>query len=145
MNWEKFDKTVDLEGIKEDIQEAEAGGDYEEVPAGKYEVELTKLELTESKSGKPMVTAWFKILEGAFKGQLIFYNQVVTEGFQISQMKRFITSMDVMDIEFKSYARLAKDLKEVFEDASENSEFLLEYGKNKKGYSTYKIVEVYEK
>lgn len=147
MNWEKFDKNVDLEGIKEDIKEAdENSGNYEEIPTGEYEVEITNLELSESKSGKPMVTAWFKILEGKYTGQHIFYNQVITEGFQISMMKRFINSMDAeTEIEFNSYAKLERDLEKVFEEVKDSSDFLLEYGKTKKGFPTYTIQDVYDK
>ena len=85
IDFSKFDQAMDLEGLASDIQKVEenGGGDYKEVPYGTYEVKITKLELTESKKHDPMVTAWFKILNGEYKNSLLFMNQVVTQGFQI--------------------------------------------------------------
>lgn len=65
VDFSKFDKAVDLEGLQKDIQEAaENGGtgDFKEVPKGTYEVGINRLELTVSKKGDPMFTCWFKIL-----------------------------------------------------------------------------------
>lgn len=80
MDFSKFDKAVDIEGLKHDIEEAkENGGNRREVPHGDYEVKVQKMELTESKKGDPMVSIWFKILTGEFKNSLLFYNQVITQ------------------------------------------------------------------
>ena len=44
--WEEFDEKIDVEGLKKDVAEAaENSGDFKEVPHGKYEVEITKMEL----------------------------------------------------------------------------------------------------
>lgn len=76
MDFSKFDKEVDLDGLKNDLAEVEkngGSGERKEVPHGTYEVKVDKLELTESKtSGNPMVTCWFKVLSGEFKGSLIY-------------------------------------------------------------------------
>ena len=45
--------------------------EFKEVPEGKYEVKK-KNELKQSKTGRPMVAFWFKILEGEYKNQYIF-------------------------------------------------------------------------
>ncbi|MBG9863102.1 hypothetical protein ABD99_00005, partial [Bacillus cereus] len=65
-NWGKFDKKIDLEALAADVKEVEenGGGDFEPLPDGQYEVAVEKLELTESKKGDPMLTIWFKIVEG---------------------------------------------------------------------------------
>ncbi len=49
--WDKFDKNIDVEGLKADAKEAaeNGGGDFKEVPHGEYEAEVNKLELRESK------------------------------------------------------------------------------------------------
>ena len=81
--WEEFDKSIDTEGLAKDVEEAAENGGRREVPHDTYEVAINKLELTKSKKGDPMVTCWMKIVEGEYKGSLIFMNQVVTQGFQI--------------------------------------------------------------
>lgn len=147
MNWEEFDKKVDLEGLKGDIDEAKenGGGNYEEVPVGKYEVQVEKLELTKSKSEKPMVTIWFKILAGDLKNQRIFYNQLVDEGFKLNIMNEFLNSLDSgIDVYFDSYKQYNDLILDIHEEIDGKLEYLLDYGENKKGYKTYTIEEVYE-
>ena len=58
-NFEAFDKKVDLEGMKKDVQEAEkngASGDYPEIPKGKYEVKFDNIEVKPTKDGRPMLS-----------------------------------------------------------------------------------------
>ena len=145
MDFSKFDKQVDLEGLKHDVEDAkENNGDFKEVPHGTYEVSVNKMELTESKKGDPMVSIWFKILNGDYKGSLIFYNQVITQGFQIHLNNQLLRSMDSgIDIEFESYSQYAQLLMDVHEAIDGNLEFGLEYGE-KKGFNTFKITDVFE-
>ena len=147
IDFSKFDKAMDLEGLANDIKEAEenGGGDFKEVPHGTYEVTVTKLELTESKKGDPMVSAWFKILNGEYKGSLLFMNQVVTQGFQIHIVNDFLRSLGSdISIEWPgNYAAFAQLLLDVHEAIDGNLEYALEYGE-KKGFNTFKIVEVFE-
>ena len=45
MDFSKFDKMVDIEGLKKDIADVEAnggGGDFKDVPHGSYEVAIDK-------------------------------------------------------------------------------------------------------
>lgn len=143
IDFSKFDKQVNLEGLKKDIEES-SSNDFKEVPLGKYEVAITKLELGESKKGDPMVKVWFKILEGEYKGSLIFMNQVVTQGFQIHIVDELLRSLDTdVDIKFESYSQYANLLLDVFEAVEGKLEFVLDYGENK-GFNTFKIEEVFE-
>lgn len=147
VDYSKFDKSVDVEGLKKDVEEAaeNGGGDYKEVSAGTYEVAVTKLELTESKKNDPMVTVWFKILDGEFKGSLIFMNQVITQGFQIHMVNKLLCSLESgEEIKFESYTQYGNLLMDVAEAIDGNYEYVLEYGKNKKGYNTFKITEVFD-
>ena len=146
MDFSKFDKQVDLEGLKHDILDAEENGsNFREVPHGNYDVAITKLELTESKKGDPMVTCWFKILEGEFKNSLIFMNQVVTQGFQIHIVDEFLRSLGTsVDVKFESYAQYADMILDVFEEVEENLEFALKYDETKKGFNTFEITDVFE-
>lgn len=148
--FDKWNKNIDVAGLQKDIAEADqqnGSGDYKEVPDGTYEVKIEKIELKASSKGDPMVSMWFRILSGDFKNSMIFINQVVTQGFQISQLNRFLKSLQAVDddqIEFKDYSQYNDLLMDIFEEVDGTLEFLLNYGTNKKGYHTYKIEDVYE-
>lgn len=143
IDFSKFDKKVDLEGLKKDIEDS-SNNDFKEVPVGNYEVAITKLELGESSKGDPMVKVWFKILEGEYKDSLIFMNQVVTKGFQIHIVDEFLRSLDTdIDIAFESYSQYAELLADVYEAIEGNFEYGLKYGENK-GFSTFEITDVFE-
>lgn len=145
MNWEEFDKQVDLDGLKEDVKNG-TSGDYKEVPQGQYEVAIDKLELTESKKGDPMLSVWFKIVsENEYKNSRIFMNQVITKGFQIHIVNEFLRSLECgLDIDFDSYKQYNELLLDVFEAVNGNFEYGLKYGKTEKGFNTFEITEVFE-
>lgn len=145
INWEEFNKNVDIDNLVKDVQEAEnrENGDYEEVPYGKYEVKITKLELKESKKGDPMLSVWFEIINGENKGRLIFMNQLVLQGFQIHKGNEFLRSLQTDEtVEFKSYPQYNILILNIYEKIV-NNEYELEYGENKKGFKTFKILEKY--
>lgn len=142
----KFNSMFDVNALKQDVEKAaENGGDYKEVPNGNYEVKITKLELTASKKGDPMVSCWFKILAGEHEGSLIFMNQVITQGFQIhivnSLLRSFDTGIDIHFDDFDQYEQLLMDVHEEID--SKKLEYGLELGENK-GFKTFKINEVFE-
>lgn len=145
--WEEFDKNIDTEGLAKDVEEAAENGGRRDVPHDTYEVAINKLELTKSKKGDPMVTCWMKILEGEYKGSLIFMNQVVTQGFQIHIANEFLRSLvsemaNPVDVHFKTYAQYANMIMDVMEAIDNNYEYSVEYGE-KKGFNTFEIKEVY--
>jgi len=144
--WEKFDKQYNTEELAREVQEqAQNGANFTPVPYGSYEVSVTKMELTESKAHDPMVTIWFKVLNGEHKGSLIFYNQVITQAFCIHKVNELLRSMDTgLDIEFKSYRQYAQLLMDVHEAIDGKLEFGLEYGEGKKGFATFEITDVFE-
>jgi len=144
--WEKFDKVIDVEGLQKDVREAAKNGtNFREVPHGEYEVKIEKLELIESKAGDPMVTVWFRVLAGDYKGSMIFMNQVITKGFQIHIMNEFLRSLDSgYDVEFRSYSQYGQLLMDIHEAIDGRLEYGLKYGEGKKGFSTYEITDVYE-
>ena len=53
--------------------------EYVEVPYGMYEVAVAGITYKERKAGNPMATIRFKVLNGEYKGNSIFYNQIVDE------------------------------------------------------------------
>ena len=148
--FDKWNKSIDVEGLKADIAEADKGqntGDYREVPVGTYECKLEKLELKESSKGDPMVSAWFRILKGDFENSIMFMNQVVTQGFQISIVNRFLKSLDAVDadaVEFVDYGQYNDLLMDIMEAVDGNLEYLIEFKKSKKDFAVYTVKEVYE-
>lgn len=144
--FDKFDKMVDVEGLKQDVKDAaENKMEFKEVPEGKYEVKIDKMELTESKKGRPMLTVWMKILEGEYKGQLIFYNQVVDMGFGLHNANEFLRSLDSgLDVTFENFRQYGNLIMDIHEAIDGKLEYGLKYGKNSKGYNTYEITDVFE-
>lgn len=147
--FDKWNSSVDMEGLKKDIAEADNGqnGDFAEVPVGTYECKIEKMELKATKKGDPMVSVWFKILTGDFKNQMMFMNQVITQGFQISIVNRFLKSLDAVDdsmVEFKDYGQYNDLLMDIMEAIDKKLEFLVEYKKSNKDFAVYTIKEVYE-
>ena len=149
MNFDKFNKMVNLDGLKKDVEEAKNNsGDFEEVPYGKYEVKLEKLELVECNSeknkGQPMASVWFRVTAGDQKNRLIFMNQLVNEGFKIHIFNEFLRTLDSgCEIVFEDYNQYGNLLMDVLE-ASGNTGFVLDYYQNNKGYKAYKIEEVFD-
>lgn len=151
--FDKWDKEIDTEGLQKDVADAAANGgqgNYKEVPHGNYEVAVQQMELKASKKGDPMVSIWFKIVEGEFKGSLIFYNQVVTQGFQIHMVNEMLRKMteemsDAPVIEFKTYSQYSDLLMDIYEAVADNFEYGLKYTANSKNkdFSNYEITEVF--
>lgn len=155
-DWSKFDKQVDLEALAADVKDVEkngGGGDFEPLPDGQYEVSVEKMELTESKKGDPMLTIWFKVIEGNYEGQRIFYNKVMQPqndkafGLQVHQnneILRAIWDCEKDDVEFKSFKQYADLIMDIHEDIDGKLEYLLDKKADKNGYDQFKIVEIFE-
>lgn len=144
--WDEFDKALDMEGMQKEIKDAQDNNiEFKEVPEGQYEIAVTKLELVKSKKGDPMFSCWMKILTGEFKGQLLFMNQVVKEGFQVHIANEFLRTLDTgIEIEFVKYSQYAELLSKVKEAIDKQKlEYGIEYGE-KKGFKTFKITDVFE-
>lgn len=149
--FDQWDKSVDMDDLQKDIQDAaeNGGGNYKEIPHGKYEVSIEKMELKATKEKKdPMVSVWMKICDGEFKGSMIFMNQVITQGFQIHIVNEFLRSLvqdcaEIPAVEFRSYKQYAELLMDIHEQIAESFEYALSYGQTKKGFDTFEITEVY--
>ena len=144
--WAKFDQVVDTEGLKKDVKEvAENKIDYKEVPEGRYEVKIEKIELKQSKTGRPMVTFWFRILEGEHENQYIFWNQVVDMGFGLHKVNEFLRSLDSgVEVKFENFTQYGQLLMDIHEAIDGRLEYGLKYSKNSKGYDEFEITDVFE-
>ena len=148
--WNEFDKAIDAEALNEELASCKSKGTFEDLPDGKYEVTLDNMDLRKSKAGDPMLTAVFTVLEGDYKNRKIFMNQVVYMGdendkYRMNGANKFLDSLDSgLPIVFEKMSKYAVLIEDVFNAIkADGYEYLLELGKNKKGYTTYTIKEVY--
>lgn len=151
MDFSKFDKNVDIEGLKKDVKEAEKNqpsGDYPEIPKGKYEVEI-KLEMRETKNEprRPMLSVDAKILEGEFKKSHLFMNRVIygtkNDANMINSAVGWLKKLGTdIEIEFEGYGPFADLVMDVAEAIDGKFEYLVEY--DPKAFNTISILEVFE-
>lgn len=142
--WDEFDKAVDTKALADDVKNS-SDATYREVPEGSYEVTIDKLELVASKQGKPMVSVWFKVLSGEYKGSRMFMNQIIEQAFQIHSMNEFLRSLGTdKEIEFVSYKQYGNLLMDIMEEIEGNLEFGVKFYRNKKDYPIYEITDVFE-
>ena len=75
----------------------------------------------------------------------MFMNQVITQGFQIGQVNKFLRALDAVDeVEFKSYGQYNDLILDIMEEIDGKLEFLVEFKKSRKDFPIYEIKEVYE-
>ena len=149
--FDKWDKAIDTEGLAQDVKDAEqngGNGDYPEVPVGDYEIRIDKMELKESSKGDPMFSAQFRILSGDHENQCLFMNAVITQGFQIGNVNKFLRSLEAVDdseIEFKNYGQYNNLIMDIMEEIeSAGLEYLINFRKGKKDFPVYTIKDVFE-
>ena len=142
----KFDKQFDVQGLKEDLKHVSANtADFKDAPHGTYEVKVEKLELVESKSGKPMVSCWMRILQGEYKNSMLFMNQVIHTAFGLHMANEFLRSLDTsIDVTFESFAQYHDLVLNIHEAVDGHYEYAVDYGETSKGFSTFKITDVFE-
>lgn len=142
----------ELKASQKEIQENANGGDYPEIPLGKYEVKVKQMECKKSKNGNPMVSIWFQILKGKFEKSMIFYNSVFYEDWMRHRVVKMLSSLlddDSHEAEINLILKsndvdyINNFLMDVHESIDGQLEYLLDYGE-KKGYNTYDIVEVFD-
>ena len=152
--FEQWDKAIDTAGLQKDVEEAAKNGgqgEFKEVPHGEYEVAVQQMELKASKKGDPMVSIWFKIVsDGEYKGSMIFYNQIVTQGFQVHMVNEMLRKMtsemaDAPVVEFVTYKQYSELLMDIYEAVADNFEYGLKYTANKKNkdFSDFEILDVF--
>lgn len=88
------------------------------------------------------------VSDGEFKGQRIFMNQVIVQGFQIHIMNAFLRSLlpegSGIDVEFTGYAEYNDLLLDIAEYVDGKFEYGVEYGENNKGFDTFQITDIFE-
>ncbi|EPY2274537.1 DUF669 domain-containing protein [Clostridium sporogenes] len=146
--WAKFDKSIDVEGLKKDAQDAaNNNSNFKEVPHGEYEVKVEKMEPKTSKKGDPMLAIQFKVLNGEYKGSSIFYNQVINIGYCLHKADEMLRSLDSgINIEFENMEQYANLIMDIAEAIDGKLEYVLSYTANKKNpkFSECEIKDIFE-
>lgn len=143
----------DLKASQKEIQDnANGGGNREEVPVGKYEVKVDKLECKMSSKNNPMVSIWFRILKGKFEKSVIFYNGVFHEDWMRHRVAKILS--DLIDdgdrtaeinllLKSNNMQMINDFCLDIHEDIDGRLEYELDYGLSK-GYNTYTITQVFD-
>ena len=120
--------------------------EFEEVPYGTYMVKVERLYLKETKTHKPMVCVWFRILEGSQKNRLIFMNQMVDTNQKMNIFKGFLAKLDSgVTLGFDgNWDKFEAMLDNILEEIADAVEYELDYGQNDRGYNTYYIKGAYD-
>lgn len=161
----KYKEQIDPEILKASEEEMNSSGDFPKIPHDIYVVEIDSLvkqdgtvvqegvENRKSKKGDMMISIVFKILEGEFEGQVIFYNKLYnTLDFMRHQNAELLADLINQKAAKAIINEILKsdnqdDIDELCQEvleATEKYEYTLDYNINKKGYDTYKITEVFD-
>lgn len=152
MDFSKFDEQVDLEQLKKDAEEAakNGGGDFPEIPKGTYVGKFEKLEVGQTKDGRPMLKGQFRITEGEFEKSCLFYNRVLygtkNDANMIASAVGFLATLEpseeVGPVEFESYSQFADLVLDIMEDIDGELEYEVEYDPD--GFQNISITDVFE-
>lgn len=126
MDFSKFDEQVDLKKLKADTEEIEKNGgtgDYPEIEAGTYHGKVEKLEVGQTKDGRPMLKVQFRITEDPHKKSCLFMNRVLFGtkndanmiASAIGWLKSLEPSEDIV-VAFESYSQFADLVLDIAED-----------------------------
>ena len=150
IDFDKINRSVDLEGLRKDVENASENGtgDFPTIPAGKYEVALVSLEIKGTKKdNRPMLAVSFKILSGEYKNQRLFMNRVIygtkNDGNMIKSAVGWLNTLESgVDVAFHDYKQFADVVMDVAEAVDGKIEFAVEYDDSQ--FNSIKIVEIFD-
>lgn len=151
IDFDKIDKSVDLKGLQQDVEEAKknGGGDFPTVPNGTYEVKLVSMEIkgTKADPNRPMLTCQFKILTGEYKNQHLFMNRVLygtkNDKNMIASAMGFLEKLDSgVGISFESYRQFSQLVLDVAEAIDGVLEYAVDYDAD--AFNSISVKEVFE-
>lgn len=148
IDFEKWNKDFGGQEALDALNNSAKKNDFTELPDGAYVCKLEKLELAESKNGKPMIKGMFRIKENPHMNQCLFYNQVFTRGFPQHKGLEFLRSLKVFDdteVDFDGNFENFNDLLLDIAEEAESSGLMYEVTKSHDGdYTRLDITDVYE-
>lgn len=148
IDFSKFDEQVNKDELQKDIAAAaENNQQFEETPDGAYVCKVEKLELGQTKDGRPMLKAMFRITEGDCAKRCLFYNRPIfgtkNDANMIASAIGFLDKLDSgLDIVFESYSQFAELVLDVFEEIESTLEYEVEY--EAEAFNSISITDVFE-
>ena len=151
IDFDKINRSVDLEGLRKDVENASANGtgDFPTIPAGTYEVALASLEIkgTKADPNRPMLAASFKILTGEYKNQRIFMNRVLlgtkNDANMIKSAEGWLASLGSgVSTVFEDYKQFNQVVMDVAEAIDGKLEYAVDYDPDR--FNSISIEEVFE-
>lgn len=140
VDFKKFDEQVNLSQLKNDINEAAQNPEYKEVTKGIYLCGLENLELGETKDGRPMLKAMFRIKgdedgnKCEFSKSCLFMNRVLygtkNDANMIASATGWLKSLEPSEnikVTFESYSQFAELAMDIAEDLCGNVEYVVSY------------------
>ena len=155
LDFSKFDEQVNTAQLAKDAEEAKKnGGGFTEIPDGKYDTKIEKMEIAETKDGRPMFKAMFRILDGEHEKSCLFMNRVIfgtkNDASMIGSVMGFLEKLEACDedgapyiCEFQSYSQLndlVLDIAEAIE--ADGLGYTVDYKKD--DFNSISIEEVFE-
>ena len=151
IDFDKINRSVDLEGLRKDVENASANGtgDFPTIPAGMYEVALASMEIkgTKADPNRPMLAVSFKILTGEYKNQRIFMNRVLlgtkNDANMIKSAEGWLGSLDSgVSTVFEDYKQFNQVVLDVAEAIDGKLEYAVDYDPDR--FNSISIEEVFE-
>lgn len=148
MDFSKFDKEIDMDELKKDVEAAaENNQQFEETPKGTYVAKVENLEIGETKDGRPMLKAMFRITEGDYTKRCLFLNRVLygtkNDANMIASAIGFLNSLDSgIEIDFNGYADFSDLVLDVFEEIENTLEYEVDYDPD--AFQSISIKDVFE-
>ena len=151
IDFDKINRSVDLEGLRKDVENASANGtgDFPTIPAGKYEVALGSMEIkgTKADPNRPMLAVSFKILTGEYKNQRIFMNRVLlgtkNDVNMIKSAEGWLASLDSgVSTVFEDYKQFNQVVMDVAEAIDGKLEYAVDYDPDR--FNSISVEEVFE-
>lgn len=113
-SFEPIDSQVDLSSFDDEFETAEAPS-YEEVPDGKYQVQIESVKLEQSQKGDPMIKFDLLVISGSQAGRHIFKNSVITQ----ASLPYVKGDLKTLGLELAKFSELAGRLEELLDKTLE--------------------------
>ncbi len=148
MNFSKFDNIINEEQLRQ-IDEAKKNNNSNntELPKGDYTVKIEKMELGETKDGRPMFKVMCRVIEGKYKKCCMFMNRVVygtsNDANMIASVLGWLGKLETeVKPEFKNYSQFAENILDIFEEVEGAIELDVLYDKD--SFNNISIKEVFD-
>lgn len=136
---ENFIKTVEeIEALNKELK-------YDQVPDGKYKVEIIHMDITTSKKGNLMLRVGFKVLSGQYENTLV-WAYFMLNNRNIENCNSFLASLKTEAIiKFNGVIEYENLVKDILTCVKGWKEFDLQIRTSYTGFKNYTITGAYEK